>query len=288
MYCNMSVHKGKRAMKNDKATRRPRSLRPVGPAAKPQPSANNTNCTLATGLDILEYLVNCQHPAPLAAISEGLKVTDAVVNRSISVLEDRGYVIRDAATQSYQSTRKLRDLRPPLPVSHRLVAHARPIMRDLCARISQSCNIALPSGADLQVVAQQESPGAFSINVPIGYRYDIPDSGPGLAFIAFSGQTNPARWPDQTSVVVDAQEWSLLRNAVQNTAERGFAQVGNTLLSDVTDLSCPVYQDGRFVAVLSVPFIETKGGASLGWSVAALQMAAELLSQSLHGDSLVA
>jgi DNA-binding IclR family transcriptional regulator len=276
-------------MKNDKATRRPRPLRPAGSAAmKQKPSANNPKHTLATGLDILEYLVNCQHPATLAAISEDLQVTGTVVNRSISVLEDRGYVIRNGATQSYESTRKLRDLRSALSTSHALLAHARPVMRDLCERISQSCNIALPSGADLQVVAQQESPGAFGISVPTGYRYGIPDSAPGLAFIAFSGQANPARWPDQTSVVVDAQEWSSLRSAVQKTVERGFAQVENALLSDVTDLSCPVYQDGRFVAVLSVPFIQTNGSVSLGWSIATLQVAAERLSQSLRGDSLVA
>jgi DNA-binding IclR family transcriptional regulator len=255
---------------------------------KQKPSANNPKRTLATGLDILEYLVNCQHPATLAAISEDLQVTGTVVNRSISVLEDRGYVVRNDATQSYESTRKLRDLRSALSTSHTLLAHARPVMRDLCERISQSCNIALPSGADLQVVAQQESPGAFGISVPTGYRYAIPDSAPGLAFIAFSVQANPARWPDQTSIVVDAQEWSSLRSAVQKTVERGFAQVENALLSDVTDLSCPVYQDGRFVAVLSVPFIQTNGSVSLGWSIATLQVAAERLSQSLRGDSLVA
>ncbi len=276
-------------MKNDKTMRQPQPFRPSAPeAAKRDPSAKTLAHALATGLDILEYLANCQHPATLATISEELQVTDEVVNRSIALLEDRGYVVRGTATQSYESTGKLPELRSSPAVSLELLTHAQPIMRDLCEHISQSCNIALPSETDLHVIAYQESPAAFSISVPIGYRYDIPNSAPGLAFVAFGGHATPVRRPDQTSSIVDAQEWSSLRNAVQNATERGFAQVENPLFPDITDLSCPVYQDGRFIAVLTVPFMQTSGSASLGWSIAALQMAAERLSQSLQGNSLVA
>ena len=274
-------------MKNDK-TRRPRSLRPAGPAPVNQaPAAKRPQRALATGLDILEYLANCQHPATLAAISEDLNVTGVVVNRSISVLEDRGYVVCNSITKSYEGTGKLLKLRSTLAKSQ-FLKQAERIMQGLCENICQSCNIAMTSEGDLQVVAQQVSPGPFSINVPVGYRYDTVNTAPGLAFLAFASQTDATRWSGQAGSVVDAQEWSLLRKAVETTAERGFAQAENPLLSDVTDLSCPVYQDGRFVAVLTVPFIQTSASASLGWTIAALQMAAELLSESLHGDSLVA
>jgi DNA-binding IclR family transcriptional regulator len=243
---------------------------------------------LATGLDILEYLANCQHPATLAAISEKLKVTGVVVNRSISVLEDRGYVVCDNITKSYEGTPKLLNLRSTLAKSRPLVKHAGRVMRDLCEQISQSCNIAVASEGDLQVIAQQVSPGPFSINVPVGYRYDVVNTAPVLAYLAFASQADTARWPGKADSVVDVLEWSSLRKAVETIAERGFAQAENPLLPDVTDLSCPVYQDGRFIAVLTVPFIETSASSNLGWSVAALQMAAEHLGESLQGDSLVA
>ena len=275
-------------MNNDKTTGQARHLRSSAPEAAKRNSSDKTlGHALATGLDILEYLANCQHPATLAAISKELQVTDAVVNRSIALLEDRGYVVRNAA-QSYERTGKLPEPRSLPAVSLQLLTHAQPIMRDLCEHISQSCNIALPSETDLQVIAYQESPAAFSISVPIGYRYDIPDTAAGLAFVAFGGHATPGRWPEQTSAILDAQAWSSLRNAVQTAAERGFAQVENPFFPDITDLSCPVYQDGRFVAVLTVPFMQTSGSANLGWSIAALQMAAERLSQSLQGNSLVA
>jgi DNA-binding IclR family transcriptional regulator len=275
-------------MKNDK-TKRPRSLRPVAPATANQAAAaKHPQRTLATGLDILEYLANCQHPATLAAISEELNVTSAVINRSISVLEDRGYIVRNDVTQSYEWTGKLPTLQSTPAKSNQLLRHAGRIMQDLCGHISQSCNIAVVSEGDIQVIAEQASPGPFCINVPVGYRYDMVNSAPGLAFIAFASHADTARWPGQASDVVNAQAWSSLRKAVDTTAERGFAQAENPLIPDITDLSCPVYQDGRFVAVLTVPFLQTSGSASLGWSIAALQMAAELLSESLHGDSLVA
>jgi DNA-binding IclR family transcriptional regulator len=137
-------------------------------------------------------------------------------------------------------------------------------------------------------MAQQVPSSPFCITVPVGYRYDMINTAPGLAFLAFASQTDTTRWPGKGSPVVNAKEWSTLRKAVETTAERGFAQAENPLLPAVTDLSCPVYQDGRFVAVLTVPFMQTSGSTNLGWSIAALQMAAELLSESLRGDSLVA
>lgn len=275
-------------MKNDK-TRRLRSLRPAAPASANQAlAAKRPQRALATGLDILEYLANCQHPATLAAISEKLNVTGVVVNRSISVLEDRGYVVRNHATKSYEGTGKLLKLQSALAKPHQLLKHAGRIMQGLSEHISQSCNIAIASEGDIQVIAQQAPPSPFCITVPVGYRYDMVNTAPGLAFIAFACQADVNRWPGQTSPVVNAREWSALRQAVETTAERGFAQAENPLLPAVTDLSCPVCQDGLFVAILTVPFIQTSGSASLGWSIAALQMSAELLSESLRGDSLVA
>ncbi len=275
-------------MKNDK-TRRPRSLRPAGLAPTNQaPTAKHPQRALATGLDILEYLANCQHPATLSAISEKLNVTDVVVNRSISVLEGRGYVVCDRVTKSYEGTGKLLKLRSALGKTPQLLRHAERVMQGLCEHISQSCNIAIASEGDIQVMAQQVPPSPFCITVPVGYRYDMINTAPGLAFLAFASQTDATRWPGKGSPVVNAKEWSTLRKAVETTAERGFAQAENPLLPAVTDLSCPVYQDGRFVAVLTVPFMQTSGSTNLGWSIAALQMAAELLSGSLRGDSLVA
>lgn len=275
-------------MKNDKMKKVPRPVQQGGAVSStPAAIAKSAQRTLNAGLDILEYLAKCQQPATPSVISAGLRVSRATVNHSLSVLQSRGYVAFDAGTQSYHTTGKVLALRPGRPLSPQLLELARPIMHELCEEISQPCNIAVISQAELKVIAQHDSPAAFGILVPVGFAYDIPNSAPGLAYVAFNGTSDSSAWPDRTPVT-DALEWSALRTAVQKTADTGLAQLANSILPEVTDLSCPIYQNGQFVAVLTVPFLQVKGSANLAWSIAALQVAAERLSQSMHNDSLVA
>jgi DNA-binding IclR family transcriptional regulator len=242
---------------------------------------------LNLGLDILEYLTKCQQPLTLATISAHLQVPSAAVSRALSVLEARRYLTRNGEEQSYQVTGKLLALHPKRPLSLSLLARARPIMQELNKQTSLSCNLAIVSDNELKVIAQPDSPAGFSITLPIGFAYDIPDSAPGLAYLAFSGASDPSAWPDQASVI-GASEWSMLRSAVQKAADMGYAQMANAIMPDVTDISCPVYQYGDFVAILTIPFIETRSSAGIGWTTAALLMAAGLLSQALQDDCLVA
>lgn len=243
---------------------------------------------LVIGLKILEYLASCQAPATLSTLAEALNISVASASRSILILEQRGYVAQTADNGAYERTTKLYHIKTtPLPYQ-RLLGHAQPVMRALSDSISQSCNLAIPSSPDMLVVAQSDSPGAFWINVPVGFRYDIPASAPGLAFAAFMRNSDPARWPHGLSAVVDAHQWTSLKSAVQKATESGFAQVTNPHLPDVIDLSCPVFDDGHFVAALTIPYIQTRSSPNLTWCLAALQQAAEQLNESLHSDALVA
>jgi len=252
-------------------------------------SASNTSGlrSLVAGLEILEYVSKCTAPPTATAISAALNLSRSAVYRSLLVLEDRGYITRDGDGGYVQSGGPDRQL-PAAPSLQHLLSHARPAMQSLCDTISQSCNLAVPSLPDLQVIARQESPGPFGINVPLGFRYDVPASAPGLAFAAFAHPWDPARWPDESNAVIDAHHWSALKKAVQRTAEAGFAQVENPYMPDVVDLSCPIFEKASFVAALTVPYIKTSGGANLTWCLAALQQAAEELNLSLQRDALAA
>ena len=243
---------------------------------------------LIVGLEILEYLANCQGPATLSSLSTTLSISYASIRRSILILEQRGYVVQAWAAGAYEGTGKLSCFQSTEQSHQRLLGHARPIMQSLSDRTSQACNLAIPSSLDMRVVAQQASSGPFGINVPLNFRYDIPASAPGLAFAAFTKNSDPARWPEGLSIVVDAHQWTPLKNLVQKTAEVGYAQVVNPHLPDVIDLSCPIFDNGQFVAALTVPYIKTKGGTDLNWCLATLQMAAEHLNETLSSDALVA
>lgn len=259
-----------------------------GPHPNPVQNAKAGSRALVTGLDILEFLATCPTPPAQSAISAALNIPLSTVFRSLAVLEERGYIARIGNQDLYKRTEKLCELQSTAPTHQRLLTLAKPIMQSLCISISQSCNLAVPSLPDMLVAAQYESPGPCGINVPLGFRYDIPASAPGLAFAAFTKNSDPARWPAEISSVVDAHEWSTLKKAIHRAAEAGFAQVENPYLPEVIDLSCPIIERGQFVAALTVPYIKTAGSTNLTWCLAALQQAAEELNESLHGDALVA
>ena len=254
--------------------------------AKAGPKAGSR--ALIAGLDILEFLVKCPTPPSQSAISAALNIPLTTVFRSLAVLEERGYVARTGDQGLYERTGKLCELQSTAPSHQRLLTLAKPVMQSLCADISQSCNLTVPSLPDMLVAAQCESPGPCGINVPLGFRFDIPASAPGLAFAAFTKNSDPARWPAEISSIIDAHEWSTLKTAIHRAAEAGFAQVENPYLPEVIDLSCPIFEKGQFVAALTVPYIKTAGSTNLTWCLAALQQAAEALNESLHGDALVA
>lgn len=259
------------------------------PAAKPADFGGAGSRALVTGLKILEHLANSRTPETLSGLAAALGMPSSSVYRSLQVLQERGYVARSGVDGTYDRTSKLSHIQSTALPHQRLLDHAHPVMRSLSGSILQSCNLAIPAYPDLQVVAQEDSSGPFCIHVPVGFRYDIPASAPGLAFTAFMKNSDIASWPHGPSAVVDAQPWTSLNKAVQRTTETGFAQVANPHMPDVVvDLSCPIFDNGHLVAILTVPYIQTHGSPNLTWCLAALQQAAEQLNESLHGDALAA
>ncbi|CAL4869781.1 hypothetical protein MMA231_04073 (plasmid) [Asticcacaulis sp. MM231] len=249
-------------------------------------SASTGSRGLTLGLKVLEHLATCETPATQQTIASALKISGSSVYRSMVVLEQRGYVARIGKDGAYATTRKLFHIQSTADTHQRLLSHAQPIMCTLSESISQSCNLSIPIAADMQVVSHQESSGPYGINVPIGFRYDIPNSAPGLAFTAFMKHSDPASWPQGLSTTIDAQ-WTSLKKTVQAATEAGFTKVANPYLPDVIDLSCPIFDKSRFVAALTVPYIKTSTSPSLTWCLAALQQAAERLNASLQSEALV-
>lgn len=260
---------------------------PATPVATPTDFGGTGPRALVIGLKILEHLATCQMPETPSALAAALDMAGASVYRALQVLQQRDYVAR-TPDGTYRRTSKLCDAQSTGLPHRRLLGHARQIMHSLSDTILQSCNLAIPVYPELQVVLHQESSGPFGINVPVGYRYDIPASAPGLAFAAFMKNSDPARWPAGHSAVVDAQAWTALKKTVHLATEAGFAQAANPHMPDVTDLSCPIYDNGHLVAVLTVPYIASRKNPNLTWCVATLQQAAEQLNEALQGDALAA
>lgn len=200
---------------------------------------------LVLGLDILEYMAAETAPVGVSEISRHMKVHRLQVFRAIKALARLGYVARAAGRGTYVATSRLYELGVNAPFVRQLLDRARPVMHALAEDVRQSCNLAVPFGRRLTVVLQAQSPAAFSINVPEGYRYLSPASAPAIACAA--GTRSPVKAP--------------------------------SLLEGITDLSCPIFDGGNVTAVLTVPYIRTIESESVDYTLAALQRAALALSR---------
>ncbi len=270
---------------------RPSHGRPPPPADQSRRGAAEltglASHALVIGLDVLEFISRCSSSPTVAAIAAALGVPRSVAYRSIVVLEDRGYIVR-TNKRGYRPAAGPQQSQLMAQAQRRLLAHATPVMQALCDGVSQSCNIAVPAAFDMQVIARQDSPGPFGINVPLGFGYDVPASAPGLVFAAFTRHSDPNLWPEGLESAAEGDPWSGLKKAVKNVTQTGFAQIENTYMPDIIDLSCPIFDRDQFVAALTVPYMRTTGGANMTWCLATLQQAAERLNDSLDRDALAA
>ncbi len=250
--------------------------------------AKETADALRVGLEILEYISKGPRTTTRTGVAEALNIPISTVYRSMIVLERKGYISPTGPLGAYEPTGKLWLLQSTAPDHQRLLANSKAIMKTLSEDVSQSCNLSVPALPHVQVVAQQESSGPYGISVPVGFKYQIHASAPGIALAAFSKSFDSSCCDAGQDGVIQAQHWSSLRNSARKACEVGFAQAPNPYLPEVVDLSCPIYDAGEFVAALTVPYIKAVGGMSLVWCLAALQEAAEKLNNSLLGDTRVA
>lgn len=252
------------------------------------PSAREPSDALKVGLEILEYISKGPKLTTRSSIAAALNIPNSTVYRSMMVLERKGYISRTGPQEAYETTGKLWLLQSTAPAHQRLLNRARSVMKALSEDVAQSCNLAIPALPHMQVVSQQESSGPYGISVPVGFKYQIPNSAPGIAFAAFTKSFDPARCQTVDGGVIQAQQWSALKKAAQKAYEVGFAQAENPYLPDVVDLACPIFDGGQFVAALTVPYIKSVGGMSQVWCLAALQEAVERLNNTLMTDTRVA
>jgi len=199
---------------------------------------------LSLGLDILECLAADASAKSVPEIAGQLHVSPLQTLQAVKALENLGYVADGEEPGTYAVTSRLYELGVNAPFIQRLIDRARPIMQALSDEVRQSCNLAIPFGRHLTVVLQTQSPSAFSINVPEGFRYESPASAPAIACFA------------------------LTRSPVQ----------AKNVLDGVLDLSCPIFDEGTVTAVLTVPYIRTVESPSVEACTQALQQAAITLS----------
>ena len=127
---------------------------------------------LEKGLDILEALAASPSPLSLAELARDLERGSAEIFRMLVCLERRAYLRRDPVSGKYAPTLRLFELGQAHPPLRTLLEAARDPMREVTAKLGESCHLSVIERGKLEVVAREDSPETVRLFIEVGGRFD--------------------------------------------------------------------------------------------------------------------
>lgn len=214
---------------------------------------------LEKGLDILELLSATVVGLSLSEIARDLGRSVSEIFRMLVVLQERGYIAQDPASEKYGLTTRLFEVAHRTPLIQRLTTAAEPLMRDLAHRINQSVHLAILADDAVLIVGQVDPPARHVMSVRLGTRVDLWRASSGRVMMAFQDEDRLAEMLRRTPLPEGADE-SRLRADLADIRKSGHEVVDSFVVKGVVNISVPIIDhSGHAVAALTVPHIERFG-----------------------------
>ncbi|WP_210480533.1 IclR family transcriptional regulator [Naasia sp. SYSU D00948] len=209
----------------------------MSPGGSPPPGYSAP--ALEKGLDVLELLADAAGPLAQREVAAALGRSVGELFRVLLTLERRGFAVR-TEEGGYLLSHRLFELAHRHAPRRGLLAAAAPPMRRLAEAVGQSCNLGVPEGDVVRVIAQAESPSPFGFSVRVGAAFPLAGTLTGDVLRAWAAEAEPA----------DPELRELRR--------RGHGERADSLHAGVTDVAYPVLgAGGAAVAAITVPYVST-------------------------------
>lgn len=250
----------------------------------PAPSIGPSAPALEKGLDLLEALANEPLGLTQKALADRIGRSVGEIFRMLGVLEQRGYVVRDAGGQ-YRLTLQLFDLAHRNPPSRLLLQAAQGEMERLANAIGQACHLVGLHGARILVMAQSQPEQqlmGWSVRVGAGFP---------LAAIYASARVLVAfQRPERRRELIahmEAQDGGMpdLEEHLDSIAQVGAEVAPSQFAHGVTDISVPIIDHfGAAVAALTVAAVTRPSRPAAPTDmVAPIRHAAQVISRAIGG-----
>lgn len=205
---------------------------------------------------MLELLVAEARPLTMSDICQRLRRSQGEMFRMVQVLQARGFLEQDNATDGYYLTDRLFSMAMRQPPMQSLVEVALPRMRTLAMQIGQSCHLAMHARGEIVVVARVESDELIGFSVRVGHRLSILQALSGRVLFAFQPEELRTRWLSMLPAETSRDEIEEFVASADEARRQGFARSSSSFTSGITDISAPVMRGDRAAAALTVPFIK--------------------------------
>lgn len=211
---------------------------------------------LSKGLDILELLAEQPHGLKKAEVAQALSRSVSEIYRMLAVLQNRGYVMLDSASERYSLTMRMFELSHRFPPTKRLTAVAGEIMEETAIKLNQSVHLAILYGNEILVIAQVDPPGNNITSVRLGARVPMifTSSGACLSYqmTAHKRKAMCSKNPNFTPEALEKFE-----NAVRQVEQSGVCESPSAIVRGVHNVAVPIIGFGGEVAAsLTVPFVK--------------------------------
>lgn len=214
---------------------------------------------LDKGLAIIELLANAPKPLSMRAIADRLGRSKGEIFRMVFVLVERGYLLRDAATDELTLSNRLFELGMRTPRSRQLVEVAIPAMERLSDRIGHSSHLVVVNKGETVVIATAAGSAEVSFTLRLGYRRKALDATSGLVIIAFQ---DAARRTEMMAgaAVPKGLAGPRLTKQFDEIASKGFLIAPSHDVVGVTDVCAPILNNQRHaMASIVVPCLNRRG-----------------------------
>ena len=211
------------------------------------------------GLDIIEHLSNFDAGLSQSEIARDLNRSVSEIFRMLVVLQARGYIAQDPATDRYVLTTLLFEIAHRTPLIRRLTTAATPLMRDLAHAINQSVHLAVLTDDSVLIVGQVDPPARHVMTVRLGTRIDVWRASSGRVMMSFAGEAELAEMFHRTPLPQGMTEAQIRADLVE-IRRRGHEIVDSFVIKGVVNISAPIIDHtGQAIAALTVPHIERFG-----------------------------
>ena len=205
---------------------------------------------------MLELLVERGRPLTMSEICQLLGRSQGAMFRMVQVLQSRGFIEQDRASDGYFLTGKLFSMAMSQPPVQGIVEVALPVMRELAMQIGQSCHLVLHVRGEIVVVARMESDEQIGFSVRVGHRRLLVESVSGALLFGFQPPETQDHWLNGLPKSVSKAEIDEFVARSRRARKLGHALAKSTFTGGVIDISAPVMRGDRAVAALTVPFIK--------------------------------
>ncbi len=213
---------------------------------------------LERGLDVLEGMLTQESALTLTAIARRCGRSVSELQRVVTCLHHRGYLLRDALG-AYRVSSKLFRMGQACTPFQELLVHAWAPMRQFAGQTGQSVHISVLSEDQLLILANVSGTGYLQLGVTAGSTHDPIISASGRVLLA-SMDSKELLGLLKRNRVSAQQAWPLqLRLGL--IRQRGYELVQSHLYRGVYDLAlCAPAQDGSLVAAVACSYLRPRQG----------------------------